>query len=65
MVEQGFAVIDVNIPKHLTGTDDDAKYAESNDSEQRRQEIQGLTSYLWDNYIEYVASGAYNTYFDD
>ena len=51
-VEQGYAVIDVNIPKYLTCIEDDHEYAEGIDSDQKLKETKLLAKYLWDNYIE-------------
>lgn len=51
-VEQDFAVIDVNVPKHLTGVEDDSEHAEETNAEQRKAETLKLASYLWENYIE-------------
>ncbi|KAF4554094.1 Arb2 domain-containing protein [Elsinoe fawcettii] len=51
-VNAGFAVIDVNVPKHLTSMDDDASHTPSNDAADRSAEALTLATYLWENYIE-------------
>ena len=52
-VKQGFAVIDVNLPKHVADADThDEQEHESNDTiEFRTKEATHLLTYLWDNYI--------------
>ncbi|MCJ1304776.1 Histone deacetylase hda1 [Hypocenomyce scalaris] len=50
-VKQGFGVIDVNIPKHLTGIDDGTEYFEENKLA-RTAATEELAVYLWENYIE-------------
>ncbi|MCJ1462316.1 Histone deacetylase hda1 [Pseudocyphellaria aurata] len=49
---QGFGVIDVNIPKHLTDVDTDSQ----DDRTGRLSEPEELAVYLWENYIEYDTS---------
>ncbi|GAM86032.1 hypothetical protein ANO11243_040420 [Dothideomycetidae sp. 11243] len=52
-VNQGFAIIDVNIPKHLTDTDqDDKDHKDPELKESRAKEALLLATYLWENYIE-------------
>ncbi|KAI9655211.1 MAG: Histone deacetylase hda1 [Alyxoria varia] len=52
-VKQGFAVIDVNVPKHITDTEDDNQGYVDPDSEQKRLEAaRELAFYIWDNYLE-------------
>lgn len=51
-VKQGFAVIDVNLPKHLSDSDDAQEHVESRSIEFRSAEATQLLTYLWDNYIE-------------
>lgn len=52
-IKQGFAVIDVNLPKHVTGFEDDDQEHEDNDSvENRTRQATHLLNYLWDNYVE-------------
>lgn len=51
-MKQGFAVIDVNLPKHLSDFDDAQEHAESRSIEFRSAEATQLLTYLWDNYIE-------------
>ncbi|KAI9864499.1 MAG: Histone deacetylase hda1, partial [Pleopsidium flavum] len=50
-VKQGFGVIDVNIPKHITGHDDTEGYVEE-DRPKRISATEELAVYLWENYIE-------------
>ncbi|KAF2165028.1 hypothetical protein M409DRAFT_55934 [Zasmidium cellare ATCC 36951] len=52
-VKQGFAVIDVNLPKHVTAFDADGQEHNDNDSvENRTREATMLLTYLWENHIE-------------
>lgn len=51
-VNQGFAVIDVNLPKHASDIDGQQKHEEVDSVENRTLEATQLLSYLWDNYIE-------------
>jgi histone deacetylase 6 len=51
-VDRGFAVIDINIPKHFTEPEDDHEFVEKTDPQQRIDETELLAKYLWDNYIE-------------
>jgi len=51
-VSQHFGVIDVNIPKHLTGVEDDFEHAENDSNQERAKEALMLATYLWENYIE-------------
>jgi histone deacetylase 6 len=51
-VDKGFAVIDINIPKHLTELEDSHESVEKIDPQQRIDETESLAKYLWDNYIE-------------
>lgn len=51
-VDKGFAVIDINIPKHVTEPEDSHEYAAEADPQQRTDETELLAKYLWDNYIE-------------
>ncbi|KAG9664268.1 histone deacetylase clr3, partial [Aureobasidium melanogenum] len=51
-VDRGFAVIDINIPKHVTEPEDSHEYAAEADPQQRTDETESLAKYLWDNYIE-------------
>lgn len=51
--KQGFAVIDVNLPKHITTNQPDSQeHEESESTEWRTREATQLLAYLWDNYIE-------------
>lgn len=52
-VKQGFAVIDVNLPKYVTDFETDGQEHTENDSvEHRTREATQLLTYLWENYIE-------------
>nr|POF11453.1 histone deacetylase clr3 [Quercus suber] len=51
-VQQGFAVIDVNLPKYITGSDDSENHEETEDAETRTAQTEVLLKYLWENYIE-------------
>ena len=51
-VGQGFGVIDVNIPKHLTDIEEDFAHADNEPKEERSKEALMLATYLWENYIE-------------
>lgn len=52
-VKQDFAVLDVNLPKHITAEEDDLQEHEKADSiEHRTREATQVLTYLWDNYIE-------------
>lgn len=48
----GFAVIDVNLPKHTSEPDDSQEHADPDNVEKRIREATQLLNYLWDNYIE-------------
>ncbi|PKY08662.1 histone deacetylase [Aspergillus campestris IBT 28561] len=49
-IGKGYAVIDVNIPKHATMEPSPGKYED--ESENRPTATEELAGYLWDNYIE-------------
>ncbi|KAK0817700.1 Histone deacetylase hda1 [Friedmanniomyces endolithicus] len=51
-VKHDFAVIDVNLPKHVTVDDDDAEHEETDSVDYRTREATQLLTYLWDNYVE-------------
>ncbi|KAF2688822.1 hypothetical protein K458DRAFT_384988 [Lentithecium fluviatile CBS 122367] len=51
-VENGFQVIDVNIPKVVAIEDDDGSYIEDEDPEIRVLQTRELAAYIWENYIE-------------
>ncbi|OCK79599.1 hypothetical protein K432DRAFT_63137 [Lepidopterella palustris CBS 459.81] len=51
-VKHDFAVIDVNIPKHITDPDDEGGYVEGDDADVRAAATSELATYLWENYIE-------------
>ncbi|KAJ5182425.1 Histone deacetylase clr3 [Penicillium capsulatum] len=50
IVRKGYAVIDVNIPKHVTLEPATGRFEE--EDENRPTATEELASYLWDNYIE-------------
>jgi histone deacetylase 6 len=50
-VEQGFSVIDVNIPKWITDEEEENTYVEER-HQNRIASTEELASYLWENYIE-------------
>lgn len=51
--KEGFGVIDVNIPRVITGIHVDGGYADENKSS-RNKAMNELAIYLWENYIEYA-----------
>ena len=51
-VKQGFAVIDVNLPKHISDIEEGQEHEASDSVEFRSAEATQLLTYLWDNYIE-------------
>lgn len=51
-MKQGFAVIDVNLPKHVTAVDHDQEHEEVDRVDYRTKEATELLTYLWDNYID-------------
>ena len=51
-VKHGFAVLDVNLPEHVTDADDSQEHEHANSVESRTREATLLLAYLWDNYIE-------------
>lgn len=52
-VKQDFAVIDVNLPKHVSDLDSDPYQHQENDRiESRTKEATQLLTYVWENYIE-------------
>lgn len=51
-VDNKFAVIDVNLPKHSTDDSDTHEHEESESTDVRIREATELLTYLWDNYIE-------------
>lgn len=51
-VSNDFAVIDVNIPSHITPEVDTDGYVEADPVELRAASTRELAVYLWDNYIE-------------
>ncbi|MCJ1307172.1 Histone deacetylase hda1 [Agyrium rufum] len=53
-IRQGYAVINVNIPQHLTGIEDDPEAADLSEDEKPPHiaAMEELVVYLWENYIE-------------
>ncbi|KAF2826405.1 hypothetical protein CC86DRAFT_351075 [Ophiobolus disseminans] len=51
-VENGFQVIDVNVPRIVSVVELDQTYVRSDDSATRALQTRELAAYLWDNYIE-------------
>ncbi|KXT04602.1 hypothetical protein AC578_8689 [Pseudocercospora eumusae] len=52
-VKRGFAVIDVNLPKHVSDRGSDPhQYQEIDSIESRTKEATQLLTYIWENYIE-------------
>jgi histone deacetylase 6 len=50
---RGFAVIDVNLPRHVVDPENSSQeYEPADDAALRTQEATLLLTYLWDNYIE-------------
>lgn len=50
--KKGYAVMDVNIPKYLTGIDDDDGFFRREDVSERVVAAEKLLIYIWENYIE-------------
>ncbi|KAJ5688810.1 Histone deacetylase clr3 [Penicillium macrosclerotiorum] len=50
IINKGYAVIDINIPKHVSREPATGRYEE--EDENRPTATEELASYLWDNYIE-------------
>ncbi|KAF2660148.1 hypothetical protein K491DRAFT_589511 [Lophiostoma macrostomum CBS 122681] len=51
-IQDGFQVIDVNIPKVVDFEDDKGDFARSDDPELRGTLTRNLANYIWENYIE-------------
>ena len=51
-MKQDFAVIDVNLPKHVSDYDDSQEHEPSELVDARNDEAGNLLTYLWNNYIE-------------
>jgi hypothetical protein len=51
-IDNGFQVVDVNIPKVVSFEDDDGGFASSDAPEVRIQQTRDLAAYIWENYIE-------------
>ncbi|KAI9716932.1 MAG: hypothetical protein M1812_005081 [Candelaria pacifica] len=52
-VKQGFGVIDINIPKHITDVEDNKGYVLEGEYT-RQSATEELATYLWENYLEYT-----------
>ncbi|KAM3423062.1 Histone deacetylase [Cercospora zeina] len=51
--KEGFAIIDVNLPKYVTDYNQDSREHQSSQSvDHRNKEAEQLLKYLWDNYVE-------------
>ncbi|KAK8200151.1 uncharacterized protein BKA78DRAFT_359599 [Phyllosticta capitalensis] len=50
-VKNGFGVIDVNIPEHVTDPDMPPEFVEGASTDERAALTRELATYLWDNYI--------------
>ncbi|KAB2569649.1 Histone deacetylase HDA1 [Lasiodiplodia theobromae] len=50
-VKNGFGVIDVNIPEHITDPNDSPEFADADSDDARGLLTRELATYLWDNYI--------------
>ncbi|EME47335.1 histone deacetylase hda1-like protein [Dothistroma septosporum NZE10] len=52
-VRQGFAVIDVNLPRHIAEYDkDNREHKETDSIESRTREATQVLTYLWENHVE-------------
>ncbi|KAF1810231.1 hypothetical protein P152DRAFT_105032 [Eremomyces bilateralis CBS 781.70] len=49
--DHGFAVIDVNVPYHVTEDGNDQGYMDTDSDEDRRLATREMATYLWDNYV--------------
>ncbi|KAJ5222144.1 Histone deacetylase clr3 [Penicillium citrinum] len=61
ILNEGYAVIDVNIPKHITREPATGRYED--EDENRPTATEELASYLWDNYIEPYSDGKRKIFF--
>ncbi|KAM0815010.1 putative Histone deacetylase [Seiridium cardinale] len=50
--EQGFGVIDVNIPHYITKPEDIDPYTPRADEQSLSNQIKELMNYIWDNYVQ-------------
>jgi histone deacetylase 6 len=50
-IEYGFAVIDANLPRHVTGVETDVEHEDNATIDKRTDEALSLLAYIWDNYI--------------
>jgi histone deacetylase 6 len=50
-IEYGFAVIDVNLPRHVNNVETELNHEENDSIENRLVEATSLLNYIWDNYI--------------
>jgi histone deacetylase 6 len=50
-IEYGFAVIDANLPRHVTGVETDVEHEDNATIDKRTDEALSLLTYIWDNYI--------------
>ena len=55
-ITNGFGVLDVNIPSHLTDDNDTASYHPKMTEAELNNQMKHLFCYLWDNYLEGYAS---------
>ncbi|KAF2280344.1 putative histone deacetylase [Westerdykella ornata] len=51
-INEGFEIIDVNVPKMVTIEDEDGDIVQTDASDARAQQTRLLANYLWENYIE-------------
>ncbi|KAH7089892.1 putative histone deacetylase [Paraphoma chrysanthemicola] len=51
-IDNGFQVVDVNIPRIVAVEDPDEAYVRSDDSAARAEQTRELAVYIWENYIE-------------
>lgn len=51
-IENGFGVVDVNIPQHLTSPKDEEAYIPRPQEPAKEQQSKELLCYLWDNYLQ-------------
>jgi hypothetical protein len=55
-ITNGFGVLDVNIPSHLTDDNDISSYHPKMTEAELNNQMKDLFCYLWDNYLEGYAS---------
>lgn len=51
-IENGFGVVDVNIPQHVTSPQDEEAYIPRPQEPAKEQQSKELLCYLWDNYLQ-------------